>query len=103
MNEQAPLILHLDRKQTPVAVRSSGATGVMFSIDTDTGFPHAVLLNGAWGLGESMVQGSVDPDEFKDTTASPWTWNGPRTARPASFSSSRPGQRPCSRARAPAP
>jgi pyruvate,water dikinase len=46
-------------------VRSDlGAAGVMFSLDTDTGFPRAVLINGAWGLGETVVQGSVDPDEF---------------------------------------
>ncbi|MFW5724470.1 MAG: phosphoenolpyruvate synthase, partial [Halochromatium sp.] len=36
----------------------------MFSIDTDTGFPRAVLINGAWGLGETVVQGLVDPDEY---------------------------------------
>jgi pyruvate, water dikinase len=46
-------------------VRSdTGAAGVMFSLDTDTGFPRTVLINGAWGLGETVVQGSVDPDEF---------------------------------------
>jgi len=46
-------------------VRSdSGSSGVMFSIDTDTGFPRAVLINGAWGLGETVVQGIVDPDEY---------------------------------------
>jgi pyruvate,water dikinase len=45
-------------------VRSDlGAAGVMFSLDTDTGFPRTVLINGAWGLGETVVQGSVDPDE----------------------------------------
>ncbi|WP_462322338.1 PEP/pyruvate-binding domain-containing protein, partial [Halochromatium sp.] len=42
----------------------SGSSGVMFSIDTDTGFPRAVLINGAWGLGETVVQGIVDPDEY---------------------------------------
>jgi pyruvate,water dikinase len=41
-----------------------GSAGVMFSIDTETGFPDAVLINGAWGLGESVVSGQVDPDEF---------------------------------------
>ncbi|HLB16498.1 MAG TPA: PEP/pyruvate-binding domain-containing protein, partial [Burkholderiales bacterium] len=41
-----------------------GAAGVMFSIDTETGFPHAVLIDAAWGLGETVVQGSVDPDEY---------------------------------------
>jgi pyruvate,water dikinase len=41
------------------------ASGVMFSIDTETGFPpDAVFITGAWGLGENVVQGAVDPDEF---------------------------------------
>ncbi len=42
-----------------------GAAGVMFSLDTETGFPHAVLIDGAWGLGENVVQGAVTPDEFR--------------------------------------
>lgn len=46
-------------------VRSDRASaGVMFSIDTETGFPRAVLINAAWGLGETVVQGTVDPDEY---------------------------------------
>lgn len=46
-------------------VRSDvGASGVMFSIDTETGFKNAVLINGAYGLGENVVQGAVNPDEF---------------------------------------
>jgi len=46
-------------------VRSDKAcSGVMFSIDTETGFKNAVLINGAWGLGENIVQGAVNPDEF---------------------------------------
>ena len=46
-------------------VRSDLAcAGVMFSIDTETGFPNAVLINAAYGLGESVVQGTVNPDEF---------------------------------------
>jgi pyruvate,water dikinase len=46
-------------------VRSDLASaGVMFSIDTETGFSDAVLINGAYGLGESVVQGTVNPDEF---------------------------------------
>lgn len=40
------------------------AAGVMFSIDTETGFPRAVLIDAAWGLGEAVVQGVVDPDEY---------------------------------------
>jgi pyruvate,water dikinase len=42
----------------------SGA-GVMFSIDTETGFDNVVLINAAWGLGENVVQGAVDPDEYE--------------------------------------
>ena len=46
-------------------VRSDLAcAGVMFSIDTETGFSKAVLINAAYGLGESVVQGTVNPDEF---------------------------------------
>jgi pyruvate, water dikinase len=46
-------------------VRSDLASaGVMFSIDTETGFANAVLITGAYGLGESVVQGTVNPDEF---------------------------------------
>ena len=41
-----------------------GAAGVIFTIDTETGFPGAVLINAAWGLGETVVQGIVDPDEY---------------------------------------
>ncbi len=40
------------------------ASGVMFSIDTETGFRDTVLINAAYGLGENVVQGSVNPDEF---------------------------------------
>ena len=36
----------------------------MFSIDTETGFDKVVLINAAWGLGETVVQGAVDPDEY---------------------------------------
>jgi len=46
-------------------VRSDlAAAGVMFSIDTETGFPDVVLINAAYGLGENVVAGSVNPDEF---------------------------------------
>ncbi len=40
------------------------ASGVMFSIDTETGFRDAVFITGAYGLGENVVKGTVDPDEF---------------------------------------
>jgi pyruvate,water dikinase len=47
-------------------VRSDiGGSGVMFSIDTETGFDKVVLINAAWGLGENVVQGVVDPDEYQ--------------------------------------
>jgi len=47
-------------------VRSDlGGAGVMFSIDTETGFPHVVVIDAAWGLGENVVQGAVDPDEYQ--------------------------------------
>ncbi len=42
----------------------SGASGVMFTIDTESGFKDVVLINAAWGLGENIVQGAVNPDEF---------------------------------------
>jgi pyruvate, water dikinase len=47
-------------------VRSdAGGAGVMFSIDTETGFENVVLINAAWGLGENVVQGAVNPDEYQ--------------------------------------
>ena len=46
-------------------VRSDlASSGVMFSIDTETGFSDVVLINASWGLGETIVQGAVEPDEF---------------------------------------
>lgn len=46
-------------------VRSDRAgAGVMFSVDTETGFPNIVLIDAAWGLGEYVVKGVVDPDEY---------------------------------------
>ena len=46
-------------------VRSDvGASGVMFSIDTDSGFPRAAVISAAWGLGETVVQGSINPDKY---------------------------------------
>ncbi|EXL66438.1 phosphoenolpyruvate synthase [Fusarium oxysporum f. sp. conglutinans race 2 54008] len=47
-------------------VRSDiGGSGVMFSIDTESGFDKIVLINAAWGLGENVVQGTVNPDEYQ--------------------------------------
>jgi pyruvate,water dikinase len=46
-------------------VRSDMASsGVMFTLDTESGFRDAVLITAAWGLGENVVQGAVNPDEF---------------------------------------
>ena len=46
-------------------VRSDvGASGVMFTLDTETGFRDAVFITSSWGLGETVVQGAVNPDEF---------------------------------------
>lgn len=46
-------------------VRSDrGGAGVMFTLDTETGFPDVVLINAAWGLGETVVQGTVTPDQY---------------------------------------
>jgi pyruvate,water dikinase len=46
-------------------VRSDlGASGVMFTLDTESGFRDVVFLNAAYGLGENVVQGTVDPDEY---------------------------------------
>lgn len=46
-------------------VRSDLAgSGVMFTLDTENGFPHVVVINAAYGLGENVVQGAVSPDEY---------------------------------------
>ncbi|TPX04341.1 phosphoenolpyruvate synthase, partial [Schumannella luteola] len=46
-------------------VRSDlGASGVMFSLDTESGFERAAVISAAWGLGELVVQGIVDPDTY---------------------------------------
>ncbi|HMB30241.1 MAG TPA: phosphoenolpyruvate synthase [Desulfohalobiaceae bacterium] len=47
-------------------VRSDKAgSGVIFSLDTETGFPDIVIIDAAWGLGENVVQGAVTPDEYR--------------------------------------
>lgn len=47
-------------------VRSDrGCSGVMFTLDTESGFKEMILINGSWGLGEFVVKGIVTPDEFK--------------------------------------
>src|SRR5258706_3127073 len=46
-------------------VRSDrGAAGVMFTLDTESGFDQVVLITSSYGLGETVVQGAVNPDEF---------------------------------------
>jgi pyruvate, water dikinase len=48
-----------------IMVRSDcGSSGVIFTLDTETGFDKVVFINASWGLGESIVQGKVNPDEF---------------------------------------
>lgn len=49
--------------QLMVGADRAGA-GTAFSLDTESGFPRVVLVNAAWGLGESVVSGAVDPDEY---------------------------------------
>jgi pyruvate, water dikinase len=48
----------------PMVRSDLASAGVMFSIDTETGFPHNVLIDASWGLGEAVVGGRVDPDEY---------------------------------------
>ena len=46
-------------------VRSNDASaGVLFTIDTETGFPDTVVINAAWGLGETVVKGQITPDQY---------------------------------------
>jgi pyruvate,water dikinase len=56
-------------------VRSDkGASGVMFTLEPESGYPDVVVINAAFGLGENVVQGTVDPDEiwlFKPALADP--------------------------------
>jgi pyruvate,water dikinase len=65
---QAQSFAHLDVAlsigvQRMVRSDLAGA-GVMFSIDPETGFPRVAVINAAWGLGETVVQGTVDPDKY---------------------------------------
>ena len=48
----------------PMVRSDKGASGVMFTMDTESGFDQVVLINASYGLGELMVQGGVNPDEF---------------------------------------
>jgi pyruvate,water dikinase len=49
----------------PMVRADLGAAGVMFTVDTETGFPGVVVIDAAWGLGETVVQGTVEPDEYR--------------------------------------
>jgi pyruvate,water dikinase len=54
----------------PMVRSDQASSGVMFTLDTESGFRDAVVINGAWGLGEAVVQGMATPDEwivFKST------------------------------------
>ncbi|MBI2453487.1 phosphoenolpyruvate synthase [Candidatus Peregrinibacteria bacterium] len=54
----------LSKKKKKMVRSDLACSGVMFSIDTETGFENMVLINGSYGLGENIVQGKVNPDEF---------------------------------------
>lgn len=57
----------------PMVRSDLACSGVMFTLDTESGFRDAVVINGAWGLGEAIVQGMATPDEwivFKPTLKS---------------------------------
>jgi len=49
--------------QTMIRSDRAGA-GVLFTLDTETGFPRSVIINAAWGLGETVVKGRVNPDQY---------------------------------------
>lgn len=42
----------------------NSSAGVMFTVDTETGYPNSIIINGSWGLGENVVKGIVNPDQF---------------------------------------
>jgi pyruvate,water dikinase len=48
----------------PMVRSDQACSGVMFTLDTESGFRNAVVINGAWGLGEAIVQGMATPDEW---------------------------------------
>lgn len=59
-----PLKVYLSAVIMKMVRSDLGSSGVMFSIDTETGFKDVVFINAAWGLGENVVQGTIDPDSF---------------------------------------
>jgi pyruvate,water dikinase len=48
----------------PMVRSDLAASGVILTLDIESGFQDVVFITGAWGLGENIVQGKVDPDEF---------------------------------------
>lgn len=48
----------------PMIRSDKGASGVIFTLDTESGFDHVILITASYGLGEAIVQGQVNPDEF---------------------------------------
>ena len=48
----------------PMIRSDKGASGVMFTVDTESGFDQVILISASYGLGEAIVQGQVNPDEF---------------------------------------
>ena len=48
----------------PMVRSDKGASGVIFTLDTESGFDKVILINASYGLGETIVQGAVNPDEF---------------------------------------
>jgi len=59
-----PLKVYLAVTVMKMVRSDKGSSGVMFSIDTESGFRDVVFINAAWGLGENIVQGTIDPDSF---------------------------------------
>jgi len=59
-----PLKVYLSVVVMKMVRSDKASSGVMFSIDTESGFKDVVFINAAWGLGENIVQGSINPDSF---------------------------------------
>jgi pyruvate,water dikinase len=58
------LAVYLSIAVQKMVASDRAASGVMFTLDPDSGFPDVVLIDAAFGLGEAVVQGQLDPDEF---------------------------------------
>src|SRR4029453_3163586 len=58
------LAVYLSIAVQKMVASDRAASGVMFPLDPDSGFPDVVLIDAAFGLGEAVVQGQLDPDEF---------------------------------------